>query len=195
MNTSQFSDEQTANTKSEIAQQRAINLSKFKIKTVLELCVGPSLKSLKDEYSKFGITTIGNDIDIRWKSHYPDGIWIIGNCLDLNLDEYDAVVFGPPLTKNCSGKREDSLSINEINPSYYDFLKKWERNNVAVLVLPARSMKTKEDRKQFFKLTAFLEKQKFKFKIKELRSNKRDLVKYIDIYLQKEEKKTDRKTL
>ena len=33
---------------------------------ILELCVGPSLCRLENEYKKFGMTCYGNDIDSRW---------------------------------------------------------------------------------------------------------------------------------
>jgi len=55
MNISRFSDEKTARTINLCAQQRAINLATFDVKKVIELCVGPSLRTLAEAYRGVGI--------------------------------------------------------------------------------------------------------------------------------------------
>lgn len=183
-NVSKFEDNKTANTQNIIAQQRAENLFVLNKRNVLELCVGPSLNILQKEYNKFGIYVTGNDIEQRWKNYFPQGNWIIGNCFDINYKNFDVIVFAPPLSKNCSGKREDSLMIEQVNPSYYDFIKKLKlfKNKNAVLVLPARSISTKYDKIQYFKLLAFLQNSGYNPVVREMKDNK-NIRKYIDIYI------------
>lgn len=79
MNISTQDNEKTARTCLECASQRAENLSVLGATKVLELCVGPSLHDLEQEYAKYGITVTGNDIDPRWKDYYPSGKWVIGD--------------------------------------------------------------------------------------------------------------------
>lgn len=145
-------DEDVASTHIEVATQRAMNLATMGVKSVLELCVGPSYEVLANAYKNVGITCIGNDIDDRWRRKYP--YWRHGDCLDISWDGVDAIVFAPPLSRNCSGRREDALLINDVQPSYGHFLVKWSQQlkynekRIAVMVLPARSLATPLDRSQ-----------------------------------------------
>lgn len=155
MNISKFSDNKTAKTNITTAKQRAEFFNSLGIKSVIELCVGPSLKYLENEYSKYNIETFGNDIDKRWKEYYRNGKWIIGDCFNITIPNVDAIVFAPPLSIGCSGKREDSLSIDNVFPRYDDFLKVYQGyNKLKVCVLPGRTLSTKEDRKQYYKFIA-----------------------------------------
>lgn len=184
MNTSIVSNEKTARTHPEVAKQRAEILSKYNIKYVLELCVGPSLEVLTNAYKEFNITCIGNDIESKWKQYYPLGHWRIGNALNLEyLGDYDAYVFAPPLTRGCTGKREDSLMIEEVTPSYYQFLEIYKTSRLLVLVLPARSIATKQDRTQFYKLINQCSKLGYSVKINEACVGRRQIRKYVELYL------------
>src|SRR5512146_1716358 len=62
-NTSILSDDETARTDPECALQRAENLAVMGVESVLELCVGPSLRVLEAAYAQHGIVATGNDID------------------------------------------------------------------------------------------------------------------------------------
>lgn len=62
-NTSILDNKQTANTHYICAKQRAENLYSLGAKSVLELCVGPSLSVLEKAYKKYEISVTGNDID------------------------------------------------------------------------------------------------------------------------------------
>lgn len=159
MNLSNRDDETTARTCPEAAQQRASFLHSWGAKSVLELCVGPSLETLTEAYRVYGIECWGNDIDPRWKHYYPPGNWIIGDALTIELSGWvDAVVFAPPLSRGCSGRREDSLQVEQVTPSYLDFLRRWEQlpkgrgPGHAILVLPARTMVPGRDHEQLYKL-------------------------------------------
>ena len=177
-NTSQYSIDLTANTCGVCASKRAFNIaSLYYPKTVLELCVGPSLPILAHHYRDYNIITTGNDIDKKYLKQSPNRM-LIGDCFSIDYSPFDVVVFAPPLSKGCSGKREDSLSIDEVTPSYYDFLRL--RKERAVLVLPGRSKATKSDKGQFYKLITYLHKNNINFIIVPL-INK--VVKYYDIYL------------
>ncbi len=59
-------------------------------------------------------------------------------------------MFAPPLSKGCSGKREDSLSPLSVQPSYFSFLESFKKSNInqAIMVLPGRSLSTKQDRRE-----------------------------------------------
>jgi len=173
MNISKFSNEQTANTSYICALQRAENLAILGCKTVLELCVGPSLKILELSYNKFGINVVGNDIDSRWRNYYLGGEWIIGDARKVKTDNFDAAVFAPPLSKSCSGCREDALSLDEVFPSYYDFLNM--KSKFSVFVLPGKTLSIKKDREQLHKFLSKLNNYEI-FPIK----NK--VNKYIDVY-------------
>lgn len=171
---SEFEDHKTAKTDYICALQRAKNLSDLGRKDVIELCVGPSLQTLEKAYRLFGINVTGNDIDPRWMRMYPNGNWIIGDCREVNLDMFDCVVYAPPLSKGCSGKREDSLSIDEVFPPYSSFL---SRSILTVLVLPGRTLSTREDRSQLHKLLKQINRPY------ELVAIRNKVVKYWDLYL------------
>jgi len=177
MNISTQDNERTARTCLECASQRAENLSVLGVKKVLELCVGPSLRDLEQEYAKYGITVTGNDIDPRWKDYYPTGKWVIGDARKVKTHGFDAVVVAPPLSKGCSGKREDSLSLDKVFPSYYDFLSL--KVPVSVLVLPGRTLSVREDREQLHKLLACIPGKV------EMVPLKKKVVKYLDLYVLK----------
>jgi hypothetical protein len=175
MNISTQEDERTARTCVECAAQRAENLAILGAKKVLELCVGPSLQALELAYQKVGIKVAGNDIDPRWKSYYPKGEWYIGDARKIDTNGFDAVVVAPPLSRGCSGKREDSLSLEEVTPSFYDFLDL--PVGIAVYVLPGRTLSLKEDREQ---LHRWLSKVQGKVELVPLRKK---VVKYLDVYV------------
>lgn len=185
-NLSQVCDVDTATTQFECAEQRAAHLGKCGIKKVLELCIGPSLHTLEKAYHKHGIDVVGNDIDVRWQRYYPKGKWLIGDALALpfNSLKFDAVVFAPPLSMGCTGKREDSLTIDQVNPTYDSFLEIAKEYNFAfTLVLPGRSLATKIDREQYFKLINKLYRD-FPLRTIEthpLEAGTRGIVKYYDI--------------
>ena len=156
-NLSQFSDSLTAHTNEEIAHIRAANVANHitnthgpmaqrgNIKNVLELCVGPSLKTLDEAYRNVGIKVVGNDIDFRWRKYHFHSNWIIGDCMKIPWDT-ELVIFAPPLSRGCSGKREDSLMIEDVKPSYYAFLDEWRKRQspkMAMVVLPGRSGATR----------------------------------------------------
>jgi hypothetical protein len=181
-NTSAVSDEVTARTCWECAEQRAENLHVLGSKKVLELCVGPSLSLLERAYEKYGIEVTGNDVDRRWRNYYPRGRWVIGDALAMDYAGFDAVVFAPPLTNGCTGKREDALSVLTVQPRYLDFVRRLGGyRGVAVLVLPGRSGATSYDREEFFELLARLP---VAFEVIPLKAGKRKIVKYYDVYLE-----------
>ena len=185
-NTSIVDDIQTASTNQNSARQRAINLYNMGVENVIELCVGPSLKTLEKYYNEYGINVTGNDIDERWKEFYPEGNWIIGDSLNINTTNFDACVFAPPLSKGCTGNRCDYLSIDEVQPSYYDFIEKGDTSNIIVLVLPGKTLSIKKDRNEFYKLLNFLYNKEYKsIEYKEIKGNKNKITKYLDIYIQK----------
>ena len=175
-NLSIVADNITARTNAQSAQQRAENMYLLGVKKVLELCVGPSLCVLEKEYSKYGITCYGNDIDSRWKRYYPAGKWIIGDCFSIDYSEFDGVVFAPPLSKGCTGKREDSLSIMDVRPRYVDFLN-LNISKTMCLVLPGRAMATKRDRDQFYKLISKVQQYQL------VPLTKNGVTKYWDLYI------------
>lgn len=177
MNISTRTNDQTARTSNPCAKQRAENLFSLGVKSVLEMCVGPSLKTLEHEYNQVGITVTGNDIEERWKNYYPQGKWLIGDARTLSVDNFDAVVVAPPLSKGCSGARQDSLSIDEVFPSYYDFLGLNTKH--LVLVLPGRTLSLKEDRKQLHKLISTI---KSTVEVVPLVDR---VTKYVDLYITK----------
>lgn len=159
-NLSEVSDEETARTPFACASQRAENLAILGAKNVLELCVGPSLRVLERAYEQVGIKVTGNDIDMRWRSYHPGGSWVIGDALEITAFDYmwDTMVFAPPLSHGCTGRRADSLMINEVTPKYTDFLHfSQEYKGILTLVLPARSLATRDDRSQFHSLLSNIE--------------------------------------
>jgi hypothetical protein len=183
MNISLYSPDRTARTCTDCALQRAENLSILGSKRVLELCIGPSLQCLQKTYKKFNIDVCGNDIDPRWKKFYKPGNWLIGDALTIPYVSFDTVVFAPPLSHGCSGRREDALMIDDVSPKYQDFLAKIEKEAYKgryVLVLPARCLVTKEDKNQLYSLLS-----KIKTTNKEvvpLTAGTRGIRKYVDIY-------------
>ena len=177
-NLSKFSDNETARTCEPCSYQRAENLSLLGVKSVLELCVGPSLRQLERAYGEFNITVTGNDIDSRWKDYHPTGKWIIGDATSIQTSSFDAVVVAPPLSRNCSGRREDSLSLDQVNPRYEQFLNL--KNKIIVFVLPGRTLSLKEDKKQLYK---FLSKLNGKVSVLPLKDK---VTKYVDVYLERE---------
>lgn len=185
-NISVVSDENTARTCEECAVQRAENLATFGVKRVLELCVGPSLVTLEKVYERFGIQVVGNDIDVRWKALYPSGHWVIGDALSVSFQGFDAVVFAPPLSQGCTGRREDSLMIDDVRPRYRDFLDKLhDFRGIAVMVLPGRSQATSWDRRQFHSLLAVcpIVYENVTQHVVPLCLGHRRVVKYHDLYL------------
>ncbi len=178
LNLSTVSDAETARTCAECAEQRAFNLATIGVTRVLELCVGPSLETLEHAYNNFGIHVIGNDIDDRWRRHYPRGGWIIGDALSVGWDGSEAVVFAPPLSRGCTGTREDALQISEIRPSFVDFIARPDYDGIRVMVLPARSLATREDRRQLFELLSKIDV----CDIVPLVAGPRKIRKYVDVY-------------
>jgi len=177
-NISSVSDSLTARTCPKAAYSRAENLASLGAKSVIELMCGPSLRGLEQAYKSVGIERVaGNDIDPRWKKYYPSGKWILGDARKVDTSGYDAAVVAPPLSKGCSGTRSDSLSLDQVFPSYYDFLSL--PNAITVFVLPGRTLSLKEDRKQ---LHRFLAKIQGHYEIVPLVDK---VVKYVDIYVVK----------
>jgi len=177
VNVSKVSIEDTARTRLECAVQRAENLAVLGAKRVLELCVGPSLKALETAYGYYNIEVVGNDIDPKWRDHYPQGKWIIGDALEIPWTGFDTVVFAPPLSKGCDGTRESSLKIDEVTPSYRQFMQK-HNECLRVMVLPARCLSTNEDRKQFYRLLNNLQE----VDVVPLTAGARRIRKYVDVY-------------
>lgn len=186
-NTSEVDNDKTARTCLDAAIQRAENLAILGVKNVLELCVGPSLKVLESCYSSHGISCSGNDIQSRWQTYYRKGRWLIGDCFQVPYEGFDCLVFAPPLSHGCTGRREDSLSIDEVFPRYTDFLAHMATKGIKtfVLVLPARSWATKEDRKQYFHLLAHIRAMGFNADPIAITAGKRKITKYIDVYVTK----------
>lgn len=180
MNISIVNDDVTARTHPDCAHQRAENLAILSVKHVIELCVGPSLKTLESAYSKHNITVTGNDIDKRWKNYHQAGNWIIGDALKIDVSQFDAVVFAPPLSKGCTGKRAHSLSVDDVFPKYQTFLSSVKNyTGLIVLTLPARSFATSYDRKQTH---ALLSSICHELEIVPLVSGRRKITKYYDVY-------------
>ncbi len=179
-NVSIVADEATAHTDPECARQRAENLAILGAKNVLELCVGPSLRDLELAYAEVGITVTGNDIDPRWREFHPSGRWIIGDALSVDTTGFDAVVFAPPLSRGCTGRREDSLCINDVRPKYRDVTSSYTNyDGILVLVLPARSLATSHDREQLHRLLSGLSSPE----VVPLYAGHRRIRKYVDVYL------------
>ena len=182
-NISKFTDHQTAHTCLACAKQRAENLSLFGVESVLELCVGPSLKDLEHCYAEFGMNVTGNDIDPRWKRFYPRGKWILGDAIAIGQrhgSSFDAVVIAPPLSKGCSGKREDALSVDEVTPSFYSFIG-IPAKKVVTYVLPGKTLSLKRDRSELFKFLSKIDS------VSEIHvvPLKDKVTKYVDVYVVK----------
>jgi hypothetical protein len=137
----------TANTCLGAAEIRAQLVAGLGVKKALELCVGPSNQVMKDAYRRYGIDCIGNDIDSRWN---PD---ILGDCLEIDY-QGRYVIFAPPLSRGCSGTREDSLSPMQVQPGFINFINtaRARKLNRAMMVMPARSLSTRQDRTELHKI-------------------------------------------
>lgn len=183
-NISQVEDDATARTCIDVANQRAENLAILGVKNVIELCCGPSLRTLEQSYLRHGISCSGNDIQSRWRSYYREGKWLIGDCLKVPYEGFDCIVFAPPCSSGCTGTRADSLQIEEVFPRYTDFLSKIcpTEVKVKVLVLPARSLSTRYDREQFFKLVKTCN-ENYKVDVFENTAGRRKIRKYVELYL------------
>lgn len=182
MNTSVVSDVRTAKTCLAVAQQRAEHLAILGIERVIELCVGPSLRTLEACYEEVGIRAAGNDIEERWKRFYPAGQWLVGDAMQIPLDGFGAAVFAPPLSHGCTGTRKDALSINDVQPGYRRFLARKDLPEWTVLVLPGRSLSTREDRTQFYSLMAHIER-KAQVHVAPMKGPKGRVTKYVDLYV------------
>lgn len=186
MNLSAFSDASTATTREECARQRVENLCALGARSSLELCVGPSLRTIAELGAKAGLHVAGNDIDPRWREFYPRGSWIIGDALAIDYDGYDAVVFAPPLSRGCSGKREDALRIDDVEPRYTAFLDRVAREDrLLVMTLPGRSWSTRQDRAKFHCIVRRCETTGRRVHAVALTIRPKKLVKYVDIYMEK----------
>jgi hypothetical protein len=178
MNTSSLPDDETAQTDPECTRQRAEHLAILGAHNVLELCVGPSLRALDTAYRAHWISVVGNDIDPRWRRAYPDGSWLIGDALTVDWSQFDTVVFAPPLTVGCTGRREDALPISRITPSYREFLAR-PFDGLRVMVLPARAIATPADRREFYELIAMIDGP---CDVIALTAGARRIRKYVDVY-------------
>lgn len=180
-NLSTLTDDATARTSAVCASQRAENLAALGATRVLELCVGPSLRALEEAYGALGISVVGNDIDPRWHRYYPHGKWIVGDARTIarmvTASEFDAVVVAPPLSRGCSGRRDDSLSMDLVTPGYYDFIAL--DVSMTAFVLPGRTLSVRRDRAQLHRLLGVL-RPLGQVDVVPLRDR---VVKYVDVYL------------
>lgn len=177
-NLSIVSDDRTARTDPEVAFQRAYNLAVLGAKTVMELCAGPSAEVLDEAYFQNGIYPYMNDIDPRWKRYWPNSQWEIGDALQIDWQPYDALVFAPPLSYGCTGRRTDALRIEEVFPRYVDFLQR-PYHGIRVLVLPARAIATGRDRQELYSLIGGLSKAE----VVPMTAGRRNIRKYVDVYI------------
>ena len=179
--------DKTARTDPECARQRLEHLSMLVgAERVLELCVGPSLRTFEHQAEALEIEVWGNDLDKKWRDYHKRGKWILGDALEVARKhgrDFDAVVFAPPLTKGCTGKREDSFMIDQVYPRYEDFLPLAKTHlRAAVLVLPGRSTRTQPDREQYFKLMDKVYRLERRIEVITLTST-RNAQKYVDVYI------------
>lgn len=83
----------------------------------------------------------------------------------------------------CSGRRLESLSLEQVTPSYYGFIQ-LQPKIVTVHVLPGRTLSLKDDRKQLYKFLSHLEAQP---KVKSVSvvplKFKNKVTKYVDVYV------------
>jgi hypothetical protein len=184
MNISICSPQFTASTNIESALQRAENMYIYGVTNILELCVGPSLKTLESVYNLMGIKCTGNDIESKWQDYYPYGDWLLGDCrvvLGYTHSLFDGIVFAPPLSMGCTGRREDSLRVDQVSPSYIevlDLLKHIEYKGLVCFILPARATKTSYDRKITYNLLSNINN----YDLVELTNHHRNITKYVDVY-------------
>jgi hypothetical protein len=181
MNISTVSIDKTARTRLETARQRAEHLSLLGAKNVLELCVGPSLQTLEKAYKQLGIEVTGNDIEERYRSYYPRGKWIIGDACEIDCKNFDAIVVAPPLSKGCSGKREDSLAIFDVAPKYESFIN--ASNRIVAFVLPGKTLKC--NKADLYKFISMLQTKDSSRKI-EVIPLVLGCTKYVDLYWYKD---------
>jgi len=177
-NTTTVAEVETASTDPRCALQRAENLAILGTRSVLELCVGPSLRVLERAYASLGIHVVGNDIDRRWIEYYPRGEWIHGHAFEADWSPFDTVVFAPPLSRGCSGTREDSLRVDEVYPSYEEFMAV-PFVGLRCMVLPARSLSTSLDRTEFNRLLSLIPGH---YDVVPLTAGDRGIRKYVDVY-------------
>lgn len=177
-NLSRLSDDETARTDPECASQRAENLAVLGVRSVLELCVGPSLRVLEEAYARHGIVAHGNDLDRRWVRYHPGGRWVVGDALEVDWTPYDAVVFAPPVTRGCTGRRADALRIDQVLPGYREFMAR-PYSGYRVMVLPARSIATSEDRREYYALLSAIS---VPYDAVPLVAERRRIRKYVDVY-------------
>jgi hypothetical protein len=187
MNVSVVSNDNTASTNPVVAHRRAENLAILGVEKVIELCVGPSLKTLERAYRRHNISVSGNDIDKRWQEHYPEGNWIIGDALTIPLAGFDTAVLAPPLSRGCTGRREDSLSINEVFPAYRQFLLRYDLPQIVVLVLPGRTFSVRGDRAQFYALMSFIMARELSYDAIPMLDARGRVTKYIDVYIRRDQ--------
>ena len=139
-------------------------------------------EALERAYRSFGIEVAGNDVDPRWPASHPRGRWVVGDALAVSWDGFDAVVFAPPLSRGCTGRREDALRVGEVRPAYADFVRRLEREHaLGVMVLPARALATRRDRDEFWELMAMVPHAQ----VVPLTAGRRRVVKYHDAYLER----------
>lgn len=177
LNLAELPDGETARTDPECAAQRAENLRVLGVTQVLELCVGPSLRTAEEAYARHGIVCWGNDVDPRWRRYHPEGRWVMGDCMWISWYGWDGLVFAPPLSRGCTGRREDSLMVDDVIPAYRGFLGR-PYDGVRCLVLPARALSTRRDREQMHRLLAGYE-----YDMVPLTAGPRRVRKYVDVYL------------
>jgi hypothetical protein len=177
-NLSEHPDLETASTDPRCAMQRAENMAILGARTVLELCVGPSLWTLERAYAAHGIHVVGNDIDHRWIQYYPRGTWIHGCAFEADWSMFDAVVFAPPLSRGCSGTREDSLRVDQVYPRYDEFINR-SYSGIRCMVLPARSLSTSRDREEYNRLLSLIGRP---YDVVPLSAGDRNIRKYVDVY-------------
>jgi len=120
-----------------------------------------------------GIEVVGNDIDPRWKAYYPSGKWLVGDARYVPTNGFDAIVVAPPLSVGCSGRREDSLSLEQVVPSYYEFL---NFTRLTVFVLPGRTLTLRDDRAQLHRFLSHLDGDVEVVPLVD------KVVKYVDVY-------------
>lgn len=186
-------DDDTARTCVAAATQRAVHLAVLGVKKVLELCVGPSLSALTRAYASHGVSVVGNDIDRRWVAYacrYGGGAeqWRIGDALEIDPAGCDAVVFAPPLSRGCTGRREDSLRVDEVTPGFGSFLQRareiaYARVAVAVMTLPGRAFATHVDRHATYRLLSLAAYGWSRVEVVPLFDARGRVVKYHDVYL------------
>lgn len=150
MNLSALPIEETAATQAYVAATRAARMAALGVRAVVELCVGPSYQVLAAAYAAHGVACVGNDVDPRYVT--PAGTWRLGDALAVSLAGVDAAVFAPPLSRGCTGRREDALQVAEVEPSYRRFLDRPDLPSTVVLVLPGRALATRWDREQTHRL-------------------------------------------